>query len=247
MKKIPNLILSSLVVLFFAAGIHQFTRFTEMRRMKNIEEALSRGIRQGDRIADPAEAVKHYERLSPMLPEIALRIIQREWETVPVIRSRIENRRSTGGSVKSGQDFEFLTRRLDRMQERCDRLIEKDDIPENIRWQAYNLRGAIHLVAAYAALESSQNEKKAAAIIKAALADFKFAVQSADKAAAAGWERNIPCWNLELLFTLTRIRKIGLSTSDAQQRLNLKKNLEALIPEKAGYSAGAPPDRRIEK
>ena len=235
------------MILFIAAGIQQFIRFMEMRQTGALEESLRQSIRQGDRIADPTKAVPYFERLSPMRPEITLRIIQREWEIASTMHKRSETRRSSENSTTSAPDAENLARLLDQMETRCNGLIEKGDaIPENIRWQAYNLRGAVRLAAACTALESGDNQKKIITILKAALVDFKRAVSSVDRAVIDGWERNIPRWNLELLFSLTPIRKLEWSTADAH-RIDLKKNLEALIPERAGYSAGEPPDRRVEK
>lgn len=245
MKNLTNLLLLSLALLFSALGFRQFIRYREFQGIEIRQELLKQGIRQADRIKDTAYAIRHYESLNPRIPEIRLRILLREWETVSEILKQISEKISSGSPVKS--DFENLIAGLDPMEEQCDRLIEQERISEDIRWQAFNLRGAVRLSAAYAALESGKNEKKAAALMKAALADLKSAVKSVDKADRKGWERNIPRWNTELLFTEAEIRKIGFALSDAPHRLNLRENTEPLIPEKSGYASGEPPDHRIEK
>ena len=83
--------------------------------------------------------------------------------------------------------------------------------------------------------------------IKAALSSLKAAISTVDQSDGTEHEKNIPRWNMELLQGNQTIRKMKLTKQQAERRLDLKENLEAIIPEKGGYAPGEPLERRIKK
>ena len=86
---------------------------------------------------------------------------------------------------------------------------------------------------------------KASAIIKQAIGDFKSAIAAVDGAQTTRLEKNIPRWNLELLYAKQQVRQ--LKPVKSEHRMDLKENLEALIPGKGGYASGEPIERKIQK
>jgi len=60
-------------------------------------------------------------------------------------------------------------------------------------------------------------------------------------------DRRVPRWNLEMLHGNAALRQAVSATPGGNARQRLRQGLETLIPGTGGYSAGAPPDRRVEK
>ncbi|GBC59889.1 hypothetical protein DENIS_0831 [Desulfonema ishimotonii] len=249
MNKTASLIWSVLALLFAVFGIWQMSRYTDLHRLEMNNRHIRHELELADRLDDPAPAAERYRKLNAPFSEVGLRILNREWQMALDDLHRIGPAR---GNAALQSDvpalFAALKTRMDRMADACGALVNREEaLPEKVRWRVYNLRGAIHLMAAYTVLETEQNEKKAVGLMKAAISDFKSAVAGADRSETAGPKRNIPRWNLELLVSRANIRKIGFTRTDAQRRLDLRENLETMIPERGGYAAGEPTERKVEK
>lgn len=236
------------------------------KKFRNLEfqnSQLQYGIQIAESLDDHSKAADYYKSLKPLIPEVQLRILQQQWlmalEILQQIRAAKYNR-----MLKKDVPvlFDSLKDHLDEMKERSGELLaeldemkersgglltDTESLQENIAWQVYNIRGAVRLVTAFTVLETEKNSKKVTGTMKEAISDFKSAIESADKSGAKNFEKNIPRWNLEILHGEQNIRKIVFSPIDSQQRLKLRNNLEAIIPEKGGYAPGEPLETRIEK
>jgi hypothetical protein len=100
---------------------------------------------------------------------------------------------------------------------------------------------------AYCIVENENNPKKAAARIKETFADFKTAIKIVDMLPVKSDQRNIPRWNAEMVTGERYMKRISSGRPADGHRLNIKENLEAIIPESGGYAPGEPVDMRIEK
>lgn len=242
-----TLLASILLFLMISTGFH-FFRYLQYQTTADRLVRLRKAAEAADRLDNPVEAIRRLNALEPVLPEMDLRILMRRWE---IVLHRMKQIRNAGEQPALQKDVPEmaaeLNRLLDGMISRADRLLTGDsELLPATAWRLCNLRGAVRLVTAYLVLENEQNEKKAAGQIKAAIDDFAAAIDIADRSDTTNAERMIPRWNLELLHSEADIRKIVLTSPDTGRRLDLRENLDAMLPE-GGYSPGVPPARRVEK
>jgi hypothetical protein len=125
-------------------------------------------------------------------------------------------------------------------------ITENDPLRKEVAWRIHNIEGAARLLAAFAVLETERNWKKVMSAMQAAVSAFKSAIETVDAAPVTNLEKSMPRWNLELLHADIYIKKLSVIQPD-QERLELRDNLEAVIPEKGGYAPGEPLERRIRK
>jgi hypothetical protein len=235
-------------ILCLALGVEGLLGFGKAARRARQSEFLEERIREADRIVEDRSALEAYRSITPTLPEIELRILQREWRVAIDLLHQVQlakfNRRLE-------RDVPDLYRRLEdhlaSMKDRCGVVLTGGDPPRNeVAWRVYNLEGAVRLLGAFVVLETENNWKKVGAALAAAIAAFKSAIEAVDEASVSSLERNIPRWNLELLHADIYVKKLSVAQPD-RDRLDLRDNLEAVIPEKGGYAPGEPLERRIRK
>lgn len=249
-RRLPRIILLILPAVIFALlGLDRFTGYTDRKIQERRNARLLAAIAAGDRISDPAAAVRHYLAIDPPLQEVRLRVLRRQWTLALHKMDRI--RKARRHPVLSGQMPEFhedLARHLSNMTARCDEsLAGEAPPPPELSWRLYNLRGMAKVMEAFLLLSEEQNEAKAAVVLKDAAGSFKQAVAQVDRAGGPEHEKNIPRWNLELLHGEENLRKIRFSRLDAEGRLSARENLEAMIPEGGGYAAGEPSGARMRQ
>ena len=127
---------------------------------------------------------------------------------------------------------------LDSMKERCGIVItENDPLRKEVAWRIHNIEGAARLLAAFAVLETERNWKKVMSAMQAAVSAFKSAIETVDAAPVSNLEKSMPRWNLELLHADIYIKKLSVIQPD-QERLELRDNLEAVIPREGRLCAG---------
>ncbi|MDM8517656.1 hypothetical protein QUF76_15775 [Desulfobacterales bacterium HSG16] len=239
--------------IFFCLAAHQFEKFNSFRYEERLHKQFLHDVMNTDLIDDPDEAISRYRRLWPVIPETGLRILQRQWQTALGIVDQIKainagDRNHEINNKKIAGLFDRLEKHLGQMESQADTIINGElSIQSEIEWRVHNLRAATRLLMAYVELETRNDTKKTAGILKKAISDFKAAIESVDLLKTDSLNRNIPRWNIELLHDEIQLKKISLGQIDAQKRLKLKENLEAVIPEKGGYSPGEPIEKRIEK
>ncbi len=256
----------AVAIIFVALGVRGILAYQTHRAAELRNNALQREVQLADSLTDQHEAVNRYKKTRPQLPEIQLRILTRQWS---MALERLHQIRAAQSSQMLKKDIpgllDNLKTHLDEMNDRCGALLiygesgatdQPSDIPEgwevskpdaDMIWRAYTIRGAIRLVMAFVTSEWERNPKKAAGMMRQAISDFKTAVEQVDQSGAAAFEKQIPRWNLEILHGEQYMKKITFTQTDAEQRLKLRENLEAIIPEKGGYAPGEPLERKVRK
>ena len=240
------LILGALVFLVF--GIERLHVCKKASDEAARNELLEKDIAEADRIEENAASLRAYLGISPSIPEVQLRILQKEWLVALEILHQIQlakyNRVLEDGVPAL---YAKLEDHLDSMKERCGIVItENAPLRKEVAWRIHNIEGAARLLAAFTVLETERNWKKVMSAMGAAISAFKSAIEAVDETRVSNLEKNMPRWNLELLHADIYIKKLTVMQPD-KERLELRDNLEAVIPEKGGYAPGEPLERRIRK
>jgi hypothetical protein len=250
MKNRIQIVLIVLLSLTLAPlGVYATRQYFIATELEERDTLLRKELHNADAIVDDAVAVEAYKKLDPALPEIQLRIVQRQWRiALELMRymqragSNAELRNETGAF---GAQLKTL---LDRMIERCaTTLADGSSLRPEILWQFYNAAGSAKVLSAYVMLETEQNLDKVQGVMREALTDYKGATEAVDRAGLPPSQKNIPRWNFELLNGEGSVQKYEVSTTDMEKNKALKENLETLIPEIGGYAPGEPIDTRVKK
>lgn len=210
---------------------------------------LQQELQRLDAVTDDREAAAAYDSLRPPLPEVQLRIVQRQWRTALELLHYLQQARVNvelqSGTAAYGSRLKSL---LDEMIERCGKtLSDSSSLRPDIVWQLYNASASAKVLSAFVMLETGQNVDKVQSTLRDALTDYKAAIDAVDKAGAPPAARNIPRWNFEVLTGEGTVQKFEVSMSDAEKNRTLKENLETLIPEMGGYGPGEPVETIIKK
>jgi hypothetical protein len=138
--------------------------------------------------------------------------------------------------------------RLLKLRDACTSELEQRREPSpSLRWKLRNLRGSVAVLLAYSVLNHEQDGRKAAKFLSDALDDYKAAIAGVDDSSTSSFERSLPRWNMELIVGLGEYRKIGLSEIRRENMTQVQEQLEAFIPEVAGFAPGVPLETRVEK
>jgi hypothetical protein len=226
-------------------GLHDFGKAAYRARRNALLDAR---IREADRIPEDRSALDAYRSITPAIPEVQLRILEREWRVALDLLHQVQLAKFNRRLEDEVPDlYRKVEDHLASMTDRCGAVLTGGDFPRNeVAWRVYNLEGAVRLLGAFVVLERENNWKKVGAALSAAISAFKSAIEAVDEAGVSSLERNIPRWNLELLHADIYVRKLTVAQPD-RDRLDLRDNLEAVIPEKGGYAPGEPLERRIRK
>lgn len=237
------------VVIFASLGVNCFLQYQKYKTLESQNRKLQSEIQAVDRILDDNEAVNSYNKLQPLIPEVQLRILQKQWLIALEILHQIQLAKNNEALEKDAAVLtDKLKDHLADMKDRCNALLtESESSRKDITWRVYNLNGAVKLLSAFIVLETERNWEKVQGIMREAISDLKSSIDSADKIKVLTFEKNIPRWNLELLSAEQYVKKFEIIKPEDEIRLELKDNLEALIPEKGGYAPGEPLERRIKK
>jgi len=238
-----------LAVSFMLLGIYSVNQYRAVKSLEARNRQLQQELQKADAAAEDRAAVTAYKKLQPALPEIQLRILQRQWHIALELLQYLQRARyNTELQHETGVYSEQLKNLLDEMLDRCSSMLsEAASLPPDIMWQVYNASGAAKLLSAFLLLEGEQNVDKVQGVMRDALTDFKAAIEAVDKASVPPLQRNIPRWNFELLNGEQYIKKIEVAKTDMEKNQVLKENLETLLPEMGGYAPGEPIETRIKK
>jgi len=247
-----NRIMALIIVLavsFMLLGIYSGWQFGAAKVREARSRLLQKELRAADAIADDSAAAAAYKKLRPALPEIQLRILQRQWRIALELLQYMQRARyNTELQNEMGVYSARLKSLLDEMLDRCGSMLaDAASLRPDIVWQIYNAAGSAKLLSAFMMIENGQNVDKVQGVMRDALTDFKAAIESVDKAGAPPFQRNIPRWNFELLNGEQYIKKIEAAMTDMEKNQVLKENLETLIPEMGGYAPGEPIETKIKK
>ncbi len=236
-------------VVFVLLGANKALQYRHYRNLETEYRQLHKEVQVADAISGHRQAIDYYRGLKPTLPEVQLRILQRQWLVALEILHQIQLAKYNAVLDKEVPAlFDSLQDHLEDMKDRCNALLaESDLLPEAIVWRIYDIKGSVNLLSAFIVVETEKNWEKVMGTIKDAISDLKLAIASVDKAHAGGREKNIPRWNLELLHGEHIVKHFKFTRMEAERRLELRDNLEAIIPEKGGYAPGEPVEKKVEK
>ena len=238
-----------LAVGFTVLGVYQFLNLKAYRALESEARELQREVQVGDRLVDHVEAVTHYQGITPKIPEVQLNILQRQWLIALDYLYQIQ---ATRTNTVLQKEFPLLVEQLhaylDDMHDRCSEVLNRPEpLPPKLAWRLFNLRGCLNLLKAFIVLETEENWKKITGMMREAISDLKTAIEQVDAVHPVTLEANIARWNLELLHSEQFVKLIVRTQADAERRLDLRDNLEAIIPEKGGYAPGEPLQRKVRK
>jgi len=210
---------------------------------------LQQELRKADAVTDDDAAVKAYKKLPPQVPEIQLRIVQRQWRMALELMQYLQ--RARGNVELQAEPAAYgarLKTLLDEMIERCgSTLADSPSLSPEVVWRLYNTSGSAKVMSALVMLETGQHMDKVQSVMRDALNDYKAAIDAVDKAGAPPAQRNVPRWNFEVLTGEGKVQKFEVSLSDMDKNRAIKENLETLIPEIGGYGPGEPVETIIKK
>jgi hypothetical protein len=238
-----------LSVTFVLLGIYSAREYRAGKVGEARDRLLQQELQKADAIADDNAAAAAYKKLSPALPEIQLRIVQRQWRIALQLMQYMQRARENSElENETGVYGARLKTLLDEMIERCSStLADAASLRPDIVWQLYNTAGSAKVLSAFVMLETEQNVDKVQGVMRDALTDYKAAIEAVDKAGVPALQKNIPRWNFEVLNGEENVKKFEVAKTDMEKNQALKENLETLIPEMGGYGPGEPIETIIKK
>ncbi len=238
-----------LAVGFTLLGIYGSWQFSVVKIREVRYRHLQQELRTADAIADDSAAAAAYKKLHPALPEIQLRILQRQWRIALELLQYMQRARyNTELQHEIGVYGTRLKSLLDEMLDRCGSMLtDAASLRPDIVWQVYNAAGSAKVLSAFTMLENGENADKVQGVVRDALTDYKAAIEAVDKAGAPTFQRNIPRWNFEMLNSEQYIKKIEVAITETEKTQALKENLETLMPEMGGYAPGEPIETKVKK
>lgn len=238
-----------LSVAFVLLGMYSIREYGEATAREAQGRHLQQELKKADAIADDNAAAAALKKLSPALPEIQLRIVQRQWRIALQLLQYMQRARE---NVELQDETDVYGARLktllDEMIERCgSTLADAASLRPGIAWQLYNTSASAKVLSALVMLETEKNVDKVQGVVRDALTDYKAAIEAVDKAGAPPSQKNIPRWNFEVLNGEQNVQKFEVSMTDMEKNQALKENLETVIPEIGGYGPGEPIETIIKK
>ena len=236
-------------VSFMLLGVYSARQFYVLKAQETHNRLLQQQLQKTDAVADDSAAAAAYKKLNPALPEIQLRILQRQWRIALELLQYMQRARlNTELQDETGVYSTRLKNLLDEMLDRCGSMLtDAASLRPDIVWQVYNAAGSAKVLSALVMLENDQNVDKVQGVMRDALTDFKAAIEAADKTSIPPMQKNIPRWNFELLNGEQYIKKIEVAMTDMDKNQALKENLETLLPEMGGYAPGEPIETEVKK
>jgi hypothetical protein len=252
MKIKKNMTIALIILLSFTfvlLGMYSTREYRSVTAREARDRRLQQELQKADAIADDNAAVAAYKKLSPALPEIQLRIVQRQWRIALQLLQYMQRARdNTELQTETGVFGARLKTLLDEMNERCgSTLADAASLRPEIVWQLYNTAGSAKVLSAFVMLETGQNLDKVQGVMRDALTDYRAAIEAVDKAGVPPSQKNIPRWNFEVLNGEENVQKFEVSMTDMEKNQVLKEELETLIPEIGGYGPGEPIETIIKK
>ena len=125
-------------------GVYATRQYFISSEMEERGTLLRKELHKADTIVDDAVAVEAYKKLDPALPEIQLRIVQRQWR-IALELMRYMQRAGNNAELRNetGAYGAQLKTILDKMIERCaTTLADGSSLRPEILWQFYNAAGS---------------------------------------------------------------------------------------------------------
>lgn len=151
-------------------------------------------------------------------------------------------------AAEQRQQLQAFHSQLLSLRDRCAANLDGMNIqPGPQDWKLLNLKGNVSVMLAYSVLNFEQDGRKAAKFLSDAIDDYKSSIDLVDRTSGSTLDRSLPRWNMELIVGLGEYRKIGLSKIRQENMSEVQEQLEAFIPDVAGFAPGVPLETRVEK
>jgi hypothetical protein len=233
-----------------SVGYRNHARQYDARQQLNAR--LARMPQAGDHRANIAElehVIAEAKELDIHLPEAAYSRLWHKWQlAVQDFKQIIAVLNNRYLAAEQRQQLHTFHERLLALRDDCAAGLETTDSQSmSLRWKLHNLKGNVSVMLAYSVLSFEQDGRKAAKFLSDAVDDYKTSIELVDQACSSSLERSLPRWNMELIVGLGEYRKIGLSEVRQENMSEVQEQLEAFIPEVAGFAPGVPLETRVEK
>lgn len=238
-----------LMVGFSLAGLYQIGQYRHHAAQLREAEALKREFQRIAREPDNGRAIQSYAALADRNPDVHLRILQRQWAMAVSKMARLRNARAVSALEN---DIPILlgdlSAHLADMAERSRAaLAGREPVRGEIAWRIHNIRASLEVMRAFLAESVEGNPKKALSHLTTAVGSLKSAIRIIDGVRNPGFLKNIPRWNMALIVGQNQTLRLSPGATADDRRLDLRDNLEAVIPETGGYAPGAPPETGVAK
>jgi len=147
------------------AGVLECRRAGDLAtRNELLQEAIAEadGIAEAEGIEENQAALRAYRAIVPSIPEVELRILQRQWlEALEILHQVQLAKYNRVLEDEVPALYAKLVDHLDSMKARCGVLLTEDvPLRNEVAWRVYNIEGAARLLAAFTVLETGKNWKK---------------------------------------------------------------------------------------
>lgn len=189
------------------------------------------------------------KELGQTLPEADYARLWYQWQDAVSnfknIASALNNRYLA--TAQHGQ-LQTFHQQLLALRDRCAATLEiREKLPASLDWKLHTLKGNVSVMLAYSVLNFEQDGRKGVKFLSDAVDDYKTAIDLVDATCSSSHERALPRWNMELITGLGEYSKIGLSEVRQENLTEVQEQLEAFIPDVAGFAPGVPLETRVEK
>jgi hypothetical protein len=240
------------LVLLCAGGVAYWRSTHRATIIEDLNRRLANISPDGDRHAAITELeaiIAAGKDMDLDLPEAAYARLWYQWQSAvddfKKITAALNNRYLAAGQRRELQTFHT---RLLALRDDCVATLEAGkQLPAGLTWKLHNLKGNVSVMLAYSVLAFEQDGRKAAKFLSDAVDDYKTSIDIVDAICSTPMERALPRWNMELIVGLGEYRRIGLSEVRQENMTEVQEQLEAFIPDVAGFAPGVPLETRVEK
>ncbi len=243
--------LVGLVLLFAGGGTYGRSAHREAA-IQELNRRLAAVLPDGDEeptIAELEEIISAGKDLNLNLQEAKYTRLWYQWQVAvddfKQIAAALKNRYLATGQQQELKNFHT---RLLALRDSCAITLEAgEQLPAPLSWKLHNLKGSVSVMLAYSVLTFEQDGRKTAKFLSDAVDDYKTSINIVDDICSTPMERALPRWNMELIVGLGEYRRIGLSEVRQENMTEIQEQLEAFIPDVAGFAPGVPLETRVEK
>jgi hypothetical protein len=255
-KRVTVIVLSSVglagIVLLIAGIIGYWHSSQQSADLHKLNARMANLPPAGDRhavISELEQISAEAKTLGHPLPEVDYARLWHQWQDAVKnfkhIASALNNRFL---AAEQGRQLQTFHQQLLALRDQCAAALEsREKRPVSLDWKLHTLKGNVSVMLAYSVLNFEQDGRKGAKFLSDAVDDYKTAIDLVDATCSSSLERALPRWNMELITGLGEYSKIGLSEVRQENLTEVQEQLEAFIPDVAGFAPGVPLETRVEK
>ncbi len=255
-KRVTVIVLSSVglagIALLIAGAVGYWHSSQQSTNLHRLNARMANLSPAGDRkavIAELEQISSQAKTLGQPLPEADYAWLWNQWQEAvnnfKQIAAALNNRYL---AAEQHQQLQSFHQQLLALRDSCAAALEsREKLPASLGWKLHTLKGNVSVMLAYSVLNFEQDGRKGAKFLSDAVDDYKTAIDLVDATCSSSQERSLPRWNMELIVGLGEYRKIGLSEVRQENLTEVQEQLEAFIPDVAGFAPGVPLETRVEK